>query len=219
MRFNFNIILIGGGDSCVEIVDYILTDTKFDIKKFHIRIYDDDFKNQKYFKKLSSKIILKKKDKLGFLKNDNAKALITFGKPELRDEYNSILFKKKIKLFKLIHSTAYVSKTAKINPGSVICPMAVVGSFAQIKDNVYINSAALIGHHSIIKKNTTISPNCFFGGNSKIGSNGFVGAGANIYPGVEIKDYCKIAAGSSVTKNIPKGSLAYGNPAVYFKNK
>ena len=80
------------------------------------------------------------------------------------NEYNSILFKKKIKLFKLIHSTAYVSKTAKINPGSVICPMAVVGSFAQIKDNVYINSAALIGHHSIIKKKYNYFTKLFFWG-------------------------------------------------------
>ncbi len=45
-----------------------------------------------------------------------------------------------------------------------------------------------------------------------IGKNTWIGAGALIMPGVTIGDNCVIGAGSVVTKDIPAGKLAYGNP-------
>tara|TARA_X000000950_G_C13863110_1_gene639542 strand:+ start:271 stop:945 length:675 start_codon:yes stop_codon:yes gene_type:complete len=218
MKFNFNIILLGAGDSSVEIVDYILSDKKFNINKYFLKVFDDNFKNKKYFKKLNDRVKLEKINNLKFVKNTNTKALITFGKPELRRKYKSIISKKKIKLFKFIHSSSHVSESAKIGIGSVICPMCVIGSFAQIKANTYVNSGALIGHHSIIGINSVISPNSFFGGNTFLGKNGFVGASSIIYPKTKILNDCKIAAGSSVTKNVDTKSFVYGNPAKIVKN-
>lgn len=45
-----------------------------------------------------------------------------------------------------------------------------------------------------------------------IGNNVWIGGGAIIMPGVSIGDNAVIGAGSVVTKNIPAGTLAYGNP-------
>lgn len=45
-----------------------------------------------------------------------------------------------------------------------------------------------------------------------IGNNVWVGAGVNILPGVTIGDDTVIGAGSVVTKDIPSGVLAVGNP-------
>ena len=219
MKYNFNIILIGAGDSSVEIVDYILNDKKFDLKKYYIKIFDNNTKNSKYFYRLNRNIKIESLEKFNLFKDKNSKALITIGDTKLRKKYISILAKKKIKLFKLIHSNSYVSNTSKVSSGTVICPMSVIGSFAEIKENVYINSGALIGHHTVIQKNSVISPNCFFGGNSKLGKNSFVGSGAVIYPSVIIKDNCKISALSSVTKNVPRGCFVYGNPAKVVKNR
>ena len=42
MKYNFNIILIGAGDSAVEIVDYVLNDKKFNLKKNYIKIFDNN---------------------------------------------------------------------------------------------------------------------------------------------------------------------------------
>ncbi len=64
-----------------------------------------------------------------------------------------------------------------------------------------------------------------------IGKNCWIGAGAVILPGVTIGDNCVIGAGSIVTKDIPKNSVAVGNPCrvmreigahdkeYYFKNR
>ncbi len=219
MKFNFNIILIGAGDSSVEIVDYIINDTNFNIDQHFIKIFDDNFKNLKYFKKLSNKIKLEKIINFKKFKSSNTKALITFGDVELRDKYKKSLKKKNIQLFKFVHSSSSVSKTSKIGLGSVICPMCVIGSYAIIKENVYINSGSLIGHHSIIQNSSVVSPNCFFGGNSKIGKNTFFGASSVLYPRKKVMNQCKISAGSVITKNIPSNSFVYGNPANFVKNK
>lgn len=46
-----------------------------------------------------------------------------------------------------------------------------------------------------------------------IGNYVYIGTGALIMPGVTIGDNSLIAAGSVVTKSIPAGSVAAGNPA------
>ncbi len=51
----------------------------------------------------------------------------------------------------------------------------------------------------------------------RIGKNCWIGAGALIMPGVTIGDNTVIGAGSVVTKDIPSGVLAFGNPCKVIK--
>lgn len=46
----------------------------------------------------------------------------------------------------------------------------------------------------------------------RIGNNVWIGGNSVILPGIEIGEGTTIGAGSVVTKNIPSGVLAYGNP-------
>ena len=52
-----------------------------------------------------------------------------------------------------------------------------------------------------------------FGRPVAIGANVWIGAGALILPGVTIGDYAIIGAGSVVTRSVPPGRTAVGNPA------
>jgi maltose O-acetyltransferase len=52
-----------------------------------------------------------------------------------------------------------------------------------------------------------------FGRPVRIGRNVWIGAGANILPGVTIGDDALIGAGSVVTRDVPSGAIAFGNPA------
>ena len=51
----------------------------------------------------------------------------------------------------------------------------------------------------------------------RIGANVWIGAGAVIVPGVTIGDNSVIGAGSVVTKDIPEGVVAVGNPCRVFR--
>lgn len=50
-------------------------------------------------------------------------------------------------------------------------------------------------------------------GRITIGSDVFVGARTMLLPGVKIGDRCVIGAGSVVTRSVPPGTVAAGNPA------
>jgi maltose O-acetyltransferase len=52
-----------------------------------------------------------------------------------------------------------------------------------------------------------------FGRPVRIGRNVWIGAGAIILPGVSIDDDALIGAGSVVTRDVPAGATAFGNPA------
>jgi len=47
----------------------------------------------------------------------------------------------------------------------------------------------------------------------RIGSGVWIGGGAIVLPGVTIGDGCVVGAGSVVTRDLPPGTLAAGNPA------
>jgi maltose O-acetyltransferase len=52
-----------------------------------------------------------------------------------------------------------------------------------------------------------------FGRPVRIGRNVWIGAGAIILPGISIGDDALVGAGSVVTRDVPAGATAFGNPA------
>ncbi|XOD68502.1 MAG: acyltransferase [Flavobacteriales bacterium AspAUS03] len=52
----------------------------------------------------------------------------------------------------------------------------------------------------------------------KIGNNVFIGVNSTLLPGVNIEDDVIVAAGSVVTKSVPKGNIVAGNPAKIIKS-
>jgi maltose O-acetyltransferase len=76
-------------------------------------------------------------------------------------------------------------------------------------DVVLAPRVVILAHDASMKRHigyTRIARTC-------IGRRTFIGAGAIILPGVHIGDECVIGAGSVVTKDVPDGSVAAGNPA------
>ena len=106
-----------------------------------------------------------------------------------------------------------------------------VGTSTVIEGNVTIGDNVSIQSQAFIPTNTKIGSNVFIGPNVVItndkypptGIGGLVGAtiddyaaiGANVtlLPGVKIGRAAVVAAGSVVTKDVPAGKMAMGNPA------
>ncbi len=92
----------------------------------------------------------------------------------------------------------------------------------QDQGGITIGDNVLIGHNTTIatlnhdlnpehRANLTPAP-------VKIGNSVWIGADCTILPGVTIHDGAVIGAGSVVTKDIPKNSIAVGNPAKVIKS-
>ena len=129
---------------------------------------------------------------------------------------------------------------------TVIKDRAAVGPFARLRDETNIDKDAKIGNFVEIKKsniktnvkvshlsyigdanigeNSNIGAGmitCNYDGLKKnktfIGENCFIGINAMILPGVKIGNNVIIGASSVVTKDIPDGCIAVGNPAKVIK--
>jgi len=108
----------------------------------------------------------------------------------------------------LIKDGLTVGEDVFINFGCTIdrsfCWLVTIGSRVTLAPNVHI-----LAHDASAKRELGYTKM----GKVVIGNDVFVGAGSIILPGVHIGDRVVIGAGSVVTRSIPGGSVAAGNPA------
>lgn len=107
----------------------------------------------------------------------------------------------------------HLGRNVEINLGCVFldCNRIDIGDFSGIGPGVHIytvfhptNPLERLPENSTFWKSLTAPV--------KIGSNVWIGGGSIILPGVTIGDGSTIGAGSVVTKSIPAGCVAVGNP-------
>jgi bifunctional UDP-N-acetylglucosamine pyrophosphorylase / glucosamine-1-phosphate N-acetyltransferase len=114
---------------------------------------------------------------------------------------------------------AHIGPFAYIRPDSVIGTNVKIGDFVEIKKST-IGDGTKVSHLTYIG-DAEVGKNCNFGcgtvvvnynGTSKfktiIGDNSFVGCNTNLISPVQVGDNAYIAAGSTITENVPPGALA-----------
>ncbi|MCP1214288.1 bifunctional UDP-N-acetylglucosamine diphosphorylase/glucosamine-1-phosphate N-acetyltransferase GlmU [Acetobacter okinawensis] len=118
-----------------------------------------------------------------------------------------------------VHSGAVVGPYARVRPQTTIGANARIGNFVELKSavldtGVKVNHLSYIGNtqvgaHSNIGAGTIV---CNYDGVFKhatsIGKNTFVGSNSVLVAPVEIGDNALIAAGSTITQNVPADALA-----------
>jgi sugar O-acyltransferase (sialic acid O-acetyltransferase NeuD family) len=118
----------------------------------------------------------------------------------------------KLNFINIIHQTSAISSTVELGKGILINSLVSIASFTKIGNFVSINRNASVGHHTEIADFVTLSPGTNVAGFVKIGEKSLIGIGANVIDGVTIGSNSIIGAGALVTKDIPDGVIAYGNP-------
>lgn len=119
----------------------------------------------------------------------------------------------------IVESKAHIGPFAYIRPKSVISNNAKIGDFVEIKNSI-IGEGTKVSHLTYIGdcdvgKKVNFGCGCvvvnYDGTNkhrSKVGDGAFIGCNTNLVSPVEIGEYAYTAAGSTITNNVPEGSLA-----------
>jgi sugar O-acyltransferase (sialic acid O-acetyltransferase NeuD family) len=113
----------------------------------------------------------------------------------------------------LVHTSAQIAQTATVGEGTHINPLCAVAPFAQIGNFVTLNRLASVGHHTTVGNFCTIAPNASIAGHCRIEESVQIGISATVLDGIRVGKDSIIGAGALVTKDIPAGVIAYGNPA------
>lgn len=136
-----------------------------------------------------------------------------FGHCSARIAAASLLKKNDFQIITLIHPDAVISNSATIGEGTVVSAGVVIDPACKVGRYAIINNSATICHGSTIDDGVHICPGVSIGGNVHVGLCCWVGIGSCIIDHVRIGERSYIGAGSVVTKDIPAGLLAHGNPA------
>lgn len=205
---NKNLILVGGGSHCKSVID-VAESAGYIIKGIL------DLPENVGEKILGYPIIGTDEDISDFV--HEVLFLVTVG--QIKDASLRINLHQKIvnaggKLATVVAATAHVSKYAKIGEGTVVMHHAVVNADASIGRGCIINTFANIEHDVVIGDYCHISTGAIINGNCKIGRGTFFGSQSIMVNGLEIAEECVIGAGTTVSKDLKRKGIYWGNPAL-----
>ncbi len=139
--------------------------------------------------------------------------VVAVGDPAARRRLAAAVAARGGRLATLVHPTAYLAPGARLGPGCVVCPFALVGTAAAVGTNTAINIYASVGHDATVGQNCVFSPYATANGAVLLGDDVFLGTHATVTPGRRVGRGAKVGAGAVVTREVPAGALAVGNPA------
>ncbi len=113
----------------------------------------------------------------------------------------------------VLGSSASISPTAVIGPGTVVMNGVVINSDVAIGSLSIVNTGATIDHDCVIGNGVHIAPGVTIAGNVSVGEGAFIGAGATVIPGIRIGKWAVVGAGSTVIRDVPEDKIFYGTPA------
>jgi bifunctional UDP-N-acetylglucosamine pyrophosphorylase/glucosamine-1-phosphate N-acetyltransferase len=118
----------------------------------------------------------------------------------------------------IVHEKAIIGPMARLRPGADVGAESKIGNFVEVKKSklskgVKISHLSYVGDAEI-GENTNIGCGfitCNYDGvnkhKTKIGSNSFIGSDCQMVAPIEIGNDAFVAAGSTITKNVPDGGF------------
>lgn len=113
----------------------------------------------------------------------------------------------------IVHPTAVVSATARLEGGVFIGAQAVVQTGAFIGPHAIINTAAVVEHDVVVGACTHLGPGAVVGGGARIGDETHIGLNASIRDHISIGDQVTVGMGAAVVGDVTDGLTVCGVPA------
>lgn len=124
--------------------------------------------------------------------------------------------------FSHVASGATIGSNVTIGQNVYIAPTAVIGNGVKIQNNVSVYDGVVVGDFAFL------GPSCVFTNvrtprsqfprkdryeKTRVGRGATIGANATIVCGTALGDYCLVAAGAVVTKDVADFAVVMGGPA------
>ena len=200
MKNKIKIILFGAGGHALSVIDVIEK-----TKRFKILFLLDSFSGN-----INGYKVFKQRKDLEYYKRYTNNVFITIGQiknSNLRESLFKKLIRKKYILPKIISPLSYVSKSAKIESGTIVMHHALVNSKSEIGKNCIINTKSLVEHGSKIMNNCHLATSSVVNGDCIIKNNSFIGSNATIIQGIKVGSNSIVGAGKTLKKNLPNNSI------------
>lgn len=133
------IIILGAGGFAKTLADILQQDNT----NTEIKFLDDT--------KTGENILGKCNEFINF-KNENTDMFPAFGNNEVRKKWFEKLQQEKINIPSIIHNSAYISPTVKMETGVAVLPKAVINTNTTVKQGCIVNCGAVIDHDCVLEK-------------------------------------------------------------------
>lgn len=145
-------------------------------------------------------------------RDKDADFFVAIGNNEIREKVFKKLKERDIKLPILIHPSAVIDETVKIEEGTVIMANAVINAGTKVGKNSIINTSASVDHDCIIEDCVHVSPGVHIAGTVHIGKRTWVGIGSSVINNINICDDVIVGAGTTIIKHIERPGKYVGMP-------
>lgn len=146
-------------------------------------------------------------------KYDQINLINSIGDNAIRERIYQKLKKTNLNWINCIHPNAFVSPTAKLGMGNIVCYGAFINSDAQVGNFNLINTYAIIEHDCLIHDFNHLAPRTTLCGSVNIGNLNLVGAATTIIPGKKIGNHNIIGASTVIINDFDDQKLLVGIPA------
>ena len=109
----------------------------------------------------------------------------------------------------IIHPTAHVDPSAKLEAGVLVLAQSYVSGSAVVGFGSLINNSVIVSHDCVLGVCTNLSPGAMIAGDAVIGDFTQVGMNATVNIGVKVGRECLIGNGATIKNNVPDGTRVY----------
>jgi len=203
-------VIVGGGAQAKYVVDILVNCCNQKV----VGILDVEDNREYHGSKIGGVEVLGYyKELIGDYPPSKFKAVICHSDNKTKELVYSELKKLGYAFPNIIHPNAYISRSAELGEGNIICSGVSIMPFARIGNCVIIHSNSVIEHDCEIDDFVNIAPSVALAGYVKIGRRSYIFTNATVVPGVKIGRDVKVGAGSVVLEDVPDNRVVKGVPA------
>lgn len=146
-------------------------------------------------------------------------AFVALGGNAVREKVGATLERLGFDRPSLVHPSAFVASSARVEKGALVMARAVLGTQAVLEEGAILNTGAVADHDNRLSANCHVAPGCALAGFVTIGPRTLIGAGTSIRPDIRVGSDAVVGAGAAVVSDVPDGVTVVGVPARILQRK